>query len=126
MRNIINVLACFLISYAGIAQVPAGGNRPVGGRQQINGTLFGKLIEAKSLKPIEYASVQLIQNRMDTVTKKRKDVVVGGQLTKANGEFLMENVPVFGQYKLMVSVVGFKPYEQTVSFDIKPGGDNFT
>jgi outer membrane receptor protein involved in Fe transport len=124
MRNIINVLASLLISYVGIGQAPAGGgNRPGGGRQQINGTLFGKLIEAKSSKPIEYASVQLIQNRMDTVTKKRKDVVIAGQLTKSKGEFLLENIPVFGQYKLVVSVVGFKPYEQTVSFDIKPGGD---
>jgi outer membrane receptor protein involved in Fe transport len=124
MRNLIPVLACLLISYTGIAQFPGGGNRPGGaGRQQVNGSLFGKLIEAKSSKPIEYASVQLIQNRMDTVTKKRKDVVVGGQLTKANGEFLLENVPAFGQYKLMVSVVGFKPYEQVVSFDLKPGGN---
>jgi outer membrane receptor protein involved in Fe transport len=124
MRKVIIVLACLLISYAGFSQIPTGGgNRNGGGRQQINGSLFGKLIEAKSLKPIEYASVQLIQNRMDTVTKKRKDVVVGGMLTKANGEFLIENVSVFGQYKLKVSVVGFKSYEQTVSFDMKPGGD---
>ncbi len=124
MRKIITVLACLLISYAGFSQMPAGsGNRNGGNRQQINGSLFGKLIEAKSLKPIEYASVQLIQNRMDTVTKKRKDVVVGGMLTKANGQFLIENVPVFGQYKLKVSVVGFKSYEQAVSFDMKPGGD---
>jgi outer membrane receptor protein involved in Fe transport len=124
MRIYIFTLACFLISYAGFSQFPSGGNRPGGaGRQQINGTLFGKLIEAKSSKPIEYASVQLLQNRMDTVTKKRKEVVVGGMLTKTNGEFLIENVSVFGQYKLKVTVVGFKPYEQTVSFDIKPGGD---
>ena len=124
MRKIINLLVCLLISYAGFSQMPAGGgNRNGAGRQQINGSFFGKLIEARSLKPIEYASVQLIQNRMDTATKKRKDVVVGGMLTKTNGEFLIENVPVFGQYKLKVSVVGFKHYEQTVSFDMKPGSD---
>ncbi len=125
MRNVINILACILISYAGIGQVPGpGAGRPGGaGRQQINGNLFGKLIEAKSSKPIEYASVQLLQNRMDTVTKKRKEMVVGGMLTKTNGEFLIENVPVFGQYKLKITVVGFKSYEQTVSFDFKPGGD---
>ena len=107
-----------------MAQPPAGrGNGNGGGRQQLNGTLFGKLVEAKSSKPIEYASVQLLQNKMDTVTKTRKDVVIAGQLTKANGDFLLENVPVFGKYKLVVSVVGFKPYEQAVSFDIQPGGD---
>lgn len=89
-----------------------------------NGTLYGKIIEAKTAKPIEYASVQLLQNRFDSVSKKRKEMVVAGMLTKANGEFLLENVPVFGQYKLRVSVVGFKPYEQTVSFEIKMNGGN--
>lgn len=89
-----------------------------------NGSFYGKIVEAKTSKPIEFASVQLLQNRMDTVTKKRKEVVVAGMLTKANGEFLLENVPVFGQFKLKVTVVGFKPYEQTVSFDLKMGGGN--
>lgn len=124
MRNIVYALTCILISYTGFSQPPAGnGNRPGGARQQVSGSFFGKLIEGKSSKPIEYASVQLIQNRFDSATKKRKDVVVGGMLTKANGEFLIENVPVFGQYKLKVSVVGYKEFEQAVGFDIKPGGD---
>lgn len=122
MRNIIFVLASLLTSYIVAAQPPGGGTRPAGSRPNMTGNFYGKLVEAKSLKPIEYASVQLLQNRLDTATKKRKDVVVGGMLTKANGEFLLENVPVFGQFKLVVSVVGFKSYEQTVSFDIKPGG----
>lgn len=123
MRNIIFVLASLLTSYLAQAQPPAGGGRPTGGRQNLTGSFYGKLIEAKSLKPIEYASVQLMQNRVDSVTKKRKDVVVGGMLTKSNGEFLLENVPAFGQYKLQVTVIGFKPYEQTISFD-RPAGGN--
>ncbi|NOT52033.1 MAG: TonB-dependent receptor [Chitinophagaceae bacterium] len=83
------------------------------------GTMYGKLIEAKSSKPIEYASVQLIQNRFDSASKKRKDVTIAGMITKANGEFLLENVPLMGQMKLRITVVGFKPYEQNVSFDLK-------
>lgn len=87
------------------------------------GTYYGKVVEGKTGKPIEYASVQLIQNRMDTVTKKRKDVVIAGMFTKANGEFSLENIPAFGQSKLRITVVGYKSYEQSVSFDLKPGGD---
>ena len=96
-----------------------------GNGQQMNGRMYGKIVEAQSGKPIEAASVQLIQNRMDTVTKKRKDVVIGGMLTKANGEFSLDNVPLFGQSKLKISAIGVKPLEQTVSFDIKmqPGAD---
>src|SRR5689334_2177950 len=123
MRKILILLASFLISYAGFSQQ---GNRPGAGagRQIPNGSFYGKLIETSNQKPIEYASVQLVQNRFDTVSKKRKDVIVTGMITKANGEFLLENVPVIGQYKLRVTVVGYKPYEQTVAFDFKPGANN--
>lgn len=127
MRHITFFLLSFIIGSSLFAQVPTGapgGNRGAAGNRQIpNGSFYGKIIEAKTSKPIEYASVQLLQNRFDTVSKKRKEVVVAGMLTRANGEFLMENIPVFGQFKLKVTVVGYKPYEQTVSFDMKMGGD---
>ncbi len=112
MKKTITLIASFLICYILYAQ-------PGGGRQIPNGTFYGKLIEGKSLKPIEFASIQLIQSRMDSATKKRKEVVVAGMLTPHNGDFRLENIPVAGQYKLRVSLVGFKPYEQTVSFDMK-------
>ena len=124
MKQFFAVIASFLISYTISAQPPAGTNRPgANGRAQMTGTFYGKLIEAKSQKPIEYASVQLLQNKMDSATKKRKDVVIAGMLTKPNGEFRLENVPAFGQFKLQVSVIGFKPFVQNVSFDLKPNGD---
>lgn len=122
MKNLVILSLILLIQTTIHAQAPTKtpGN---GGKQIPTGSLYGKLVDSQTDKPIEYASVQLVQNKMDTATKKRKDVVVNGMITKANGQFLMENVPVMGQYKLKVTVVGFKPYEQTVLFDIKPGGD---
>lgn len=119
MRKIIVVLASILASYTLMAQ--PGGGRP-GGGQMPGGRFYGKVVESKTGKPIEYASVELIQNKLDTVTKKRKETTVTGMLTKTNGEFSLENVPVMGQSKLRVTVIGYKPYEQTVSFDLKPGG----
>ncbi len=124
IRLITAALASLLISYISFGQVPGGGNRPGPGRQMPTGTFYGKLVEAKSAKPIEYASVQLIQNKYDSAAKKRKDVVIAGMLTESNGDFRLENVPVMGQYKLMVTVVGFKPYEQTVSFGLKRPDNN--
>jgi outer membrane receptor protein involved in Fe transport len=73
--------------------------------------------------------VQLLQNKLDTVTKKRKDVVIAGMLTRANGEFRLENIPAFGQFKLRINVVGYKTIEQTISFDLKMltgGNTDFT
>lgn len=92
MRKSILALPLVLLSLITYSQVPSGvGNRP-GGGQMPTGRFYGKVVEAKSGKPIEYASVQLLQNKMDTVTKKRKETVVAGMLTKANGEFSLDNV----------------------------------
>ncbi|HSU28564.1 MAG TPA: outer membrane beta-barrel protein [Chitinophagaceae bacterium] len=124
MRRSIIAFVSFLIGYTVVAQPQGpGGNRAMTGGNQITGSFYGKLIDSKTLKPVEYASVQLVQNRMDTATKKRKDVVIGGMLTKTSGEFNLPNIPVFGQFKLKISAIGFKPYEQSVSFDLKMGGD---
>lgn len=123
MRNIAIISCLLLITYISAGQQPGGnGNRPGNGRAQMTGAFYGKIVDAKSSKPIEYASVQLIQNRMDTATRKRKEVVVAGMLTDTHGDFRLENIPVFGQFKLQVTIIGFAPYEQSVSFDFKPGG----
>lgn len=128
MSKLILLISSILITYTLTAQNPTGGgNRPGGaGRPQVTGTFYGKLLEAKSQKPIEYASVQLLQNKYDSASKKRKEVVIAGMLSETNGDFRLENIPAMGQFKLQVSIIGFKPYEQTVSFDFKPGGDMST
>lgn len=125
MRKLFFALSLVFVSLISFAQ-PAGmggGNRGAGGGQIPTGRFYGKVIDSKSGKPIEYASVTLLQNKMDTATKKRKEVIVAGMLTKANGEFSLENVAVFGPSKLKITVIGFKEFTQNVSFDIKPGGD---
>jgi len=107
------------------AQIPGGG-RP-GGAQNMNmGRFYGRIIDGKTNKSIEAASVQLIQNKMDTVTKKRKDVVVSGQLTKGNGDFSLENLPIMGQFKLKITAIGYLPLEQAVKFDINMNGGDFS
>lgn len=74
-----------------------------------------------SKKGVEAASVVLVQDRMDTVTKQRKEVVVGGMLTENNGDFSIENVPVMGRYKLRITGIGYKAYEQPIAFE-RPKG----
>jgi hypothetical protein len=118
---LLNLTSFCLFAQNPMMQRPGG----AGNGQQMTGRMYGKIIEAQSGKPIEAASVTLVQNRMDTVTKKRKDVIISGMLTKANGEFSLENIPLFGQSKLKITAIGFKAIEQTVGFDIKmqPGAD---
>lgn len=108
-----------------LAQPPVAMNRNNAARPSFNGGFYGRVLEAKSSKAIEFASVQLVQSKLDSATKKRKDVVIAGMLTNSKGEFRLENIPVFGQYKLRIDVIGYKSVEQPIGFDVKmPAGNN--
>ncbi|HEY2723012.1 MAG TPA: carboxypeptidase regulatory-like domain-containing protein, partial [Chitinophagaceae bacterium] len=113
MRKITTGFTALLISTILFAQMP-GGNRS-GMAQQITGGFYGKIVDSITNKPIDAASVQLVQNKYDTATKKRKEVVINGMLTKNNGEFNIEGVPIMGQYKLKISAIGFKSFEKNVA-----------
>lgn len=121
------LLICFYVTNAQFPGAGTGGNRPGGGNrqgggQQMNiGHFYGRIIDKKTNKGLDAASVQLFQNRFDTVSKKKADVVIGGMLTGRNGDFSLENLPVFGQFKLVITAIGYKPIEQKVTFDIKMG-----
>ncbi|MBK5270514.1 MAG: TonB-dependent receptor, partial [Bacteroidia bacterium] len=65
------------------------------------------------------ATVLLLQNRYDSATKKRKDVMLAGTTTKSNGEFSFSDLPIFGQLKLRITATGYIRFEQTVSFQMK-------
>ncbi len=67
------------------------GNRG-GNGSQLSGRFYGKVVDASN-RGIDAASIIFVQDKMDTVTKQRKEMVVGGMLTTANGDFSIENVP---------------------------------
>ncbi|MDO9375081.1 MAG: outer membrane beta-barrel family protein [Ferruginibacter sp.] len=124
MKQFSFYLACliFLIPTLSLkAQMPGGG-RPGGGQAMNVGHFYGKVIDASTNRPIEAASVQLIQNKLDTTTKKRADVIVSGMLTTKKGEFSLENLPVMAQYKLVITAIGYKSIDQKAAFQMNPGG----
>jgi len=104
-----------------MAQMP-GGRGQMGGAAMNVGHFYGKIVDSTTNKPVEAASVQLIQNKLDTVTHKRKDVVVGGMLTTKKGEFSIENLPVMAQYRLKITAIGFKAIERKVAFTLNMAG----
>ncbi len=103
MKRIFLTIVCFLMLSALFAQMPVS-NRGLGGQSMNVGRFYGKIIDSTTNKPLESVSVQLIQNKLDTVTKKRKDVVVAGMLTDKKGNFSLENLPVMGNYKKRISI----------------------
>lgn len=69
------------------------------------GHLYGKLVDAKTGKAIEYASV--------TVLKQKDSSLVTGMLTKSNGDFSLENLP-FGPMILRVNFMGYTTLQKKV------------
>jgi len=117
--NKLLALALLLLAQISYAQFPGMGK---GGQQMNVGRLYGKVVDAKTNKPVDAVSVQLYQNKYDSASKTRKDVIVNGQLTKSNGEFNLEGLPVMSAFKLKISAIGYKTIEQKIAFDIKMNG----
>jgi outer membrane receptor protein involved in Fe transport len=116
MKKAAVLLINFLFAGIGLLAQAPGGMAGRGG-QQPSGRFYGKVIDA-SKQGVDAASVTLVQNRMDSVTKQSKESIVGGMLTGANGEFSIENVPAFGRYTLRITGIGFKTIEQAVAFEL--------
>ncbi len=124
MRNIFTIITLSFLSLTVTAQMP-GGMRPGGAASQnMNmGHFYGKLVDSKTNKAIESVTVQLTGNKFDTVTKKMKEVILNTMITKSNGNFSFDNLPVFGNFKLKISALGYKAQVKTISFGLKmPAG----
>ena len=121
-RFLLFVIGAVLCSHS-FAQFPGGGGggRPGGGGMANIGHFYGRIVDSKTNKGIEAASVQLILTKMDQATKKPKDTLVGGMLTRGNGDFSLEGLPLFGQFRLKITAIGYKPIDQKVAFDLKFG-----
>jgi len=101
-----------------MAQFPGSGKQ--GQQAPSIGHIYGKITDSTGTS-VNGSSVLLLQSRFDTATKKRKEVLLNGITTKSNGEFSFSDLPVFGQLKLKISATGYKPYEQSISFQMNPG-----
>lgn len=94
-----------------MAQVPAGGNKGMmNAMKDIRGRVYGTLIDAKTKKPVEFASV--------TVLWWNKDSLIGGALANGNGEFNVENLPPMGSFRLRATQIGYKTFETKIFIKI--------
>lgn len=117
MSKLTGFLMLFFVSTTTMAQFPGGMSGRGGGNMNM-GRIYGKILDTKTGKPLEAVSVQVLQNKFDSVSKKRKEVIIAGQLTKPNGDFSIESLPIMGPLKVKFSAIGYKLNEQTVTFAI--------
>lgn len=122
MRKLLLALVLALSVSSLQAQFPGGRQGQGGNQQAMNGRVYGKVVDAKTNKGLEGVSVQYIQSKFDTVSRKRKDTVLAGMFTRNNGDFALEGLPMFGNFRLKITAIGFKAVEQKVAFEMK-GGD---
>lgn len=121
MRKLLLATLILIITLQVKAQFPgAASGKAQQGAMNI-GHIYGKIVDSAG-KPIADASVVLLQNKFDTATKKKKEVLLKAMNATAKGEFNFEDLPMFGPLKLKITAVGFKPYEQAVSFQMNMGG----
>ena len=128
MRKFFSLVLCVALVNFGFSQIPGGRpGGPGGGGANMNmGHFYGKIVDAKTNKPIEAVSIQLISAKFDTVLKKRKDTVISGMLTTKGGNFSLENLPLFGQFRLKITAIGYKEIEQKVAFEMKMGAGDMS
>ncbi|MDQ2721337.1 MAG: TonB-dependent receptor [Bacteroidota bacterium] len=123
MKALYLFVFALIISTTIFAQMPGG---RAGGQSMNMGHFYGKVVDANNNKPLDVASVQLSQTRMDTATKKRRDFVIAAMLTNKRGEFSIESLPVLGNYQILITAVGFTTYNQKISFNLKMNGSDMS
>ena len=103
-----------------VAQAPGGFNRQGGGQNMNLGHFYGKVIDSATNKPVDGATIQLTGPKFDTVTKRLKKILFTPRsLQKSNGNFSIENLPIFTSFKLHITVIGYKEYKNKHFFRIK-------
>lgn len=111
MKKILSVLL-LLTAFKLAAQFPTGGGNKdmMKAMKDIKGRVYGKIIDAKTKKPVEFASV--------VVLWFNKDSILGGTLTQENGEFNVENLPPMGTFRFRATQIGYKTFETKIYIQI--------
>ena len=90
------------------AQIPSNANSKM--LQKLKdltiGKVYGKVYDAQTKKPVQFASVVLLWYN--------KDSIITGVLAKENGDFLIENLPAFASYRVRINFIGYKNFETRI------------
>jgi len=120
MKYLYILTSLLLIGETGFSQIPAGPRAAGGGNMNI-GHFYGKIVDSNK-KGIEGVTLQLKGSKFDPIAKKSTESILGTLLTANNGDFNFENLPIMGNFKLIITGVGYKKIEKQISFGIKMGG----
>ncbi|HTA26696.1 MAG TPA: outer membrane beta-barrel family protein, partial [Bacteroidia bacterium] len=124
-KKILPGFIALLIVHSSFAQMPGmGGMGGMKGAKSKIGHFYGKVVDSVSGKAVPFAATQISGPQWDSVSKSNKTVALAGQLTSENGEFSFDKLPIMGTFTLQISAIGYKPYSQTVFFDLSKAMKN--
>lgn len=98
-RGSLLVLQLLLLAANAFGQRPSNGGPPMG-------KVYGRVLDGSTNAPAEYATI--------TVRRLADDSIVGGNIAKANGDFMVEGLRA-GRFRITVSFIGYTPLQQEVA-----------
>lgn len=119
MRKLFSLAILTITGLSLFAQMPGGA--PSNRQGASSGHIYGKLID-ESGKPVANASVIVMQEKFDSSTKKKKQLLFKSLITPLNGDFSFEDLPVSNTYIVKIASTGFKAFDLPVSFMSKEPG----
>ena len=112
MKPFLLFFALSSFSFIGYAQIEREEPRGSAGPQiQLNQQrIIGKVLDEKTGKGLEAASVQLFMYS----PQSSSDTLLRGMFTKSNGDFSFENLPQADSFRVEISGIGYRKWTKTV------------
>ena len=103
MKKIIIAALILIFNITAQAQLPGEMNATA--KAMFNsGHVYGKIVDSTN-KAISDVSVVLLQKKFDTASKKMKDVLLKGLVTKTKGEFDFDELPIQIPLTMKISAI---------------------
>ena len=120
MKRILLSITLLLSFHFAFSQFPQMGKGSGGMMNQFMnmGHYYGKIVDSATGAPIEFASVSIWGTKWDTASRTNVYGLLAGMITTGNGDFSLEGLPVFSEFKLVISFVGYTTIERQLSFNL--------
>lgn len=100
MKRLLLTTVLLIIIISAIAQPPRGGGHG-GGMPQISKGIMGRVVDANTSTPIEYANIALL--------KIKDSSLIAGTISNEKGFFILDKVPN-GIYNMRIKFIGYKSH----------------
>ena len=127
MKQFLLLCLSLNILLSSFSQTPSGSTprapRNMNGGSINVGRFYGKIVDKQTDKGIPNVTIQLTGNKFDTATKKMKSAILKTVFTEGNGDFNLEELPIFGNFQFVATTIGYKKIDKKISFGISfPSG----